>query len=123
MFLQDFDFEVQHRPGKRMGHVDALSRCHSILAVEGNTFGQTLALCQNQDPEIQKIRENLEKRDMPHYELSDGLVYRKDRSRKLLFYVLRSMVSNVIRTCHTTSRKYKPEKSKLFTAKQRLLQF
>lgn len=100
MLLQDFNYEVQHRPGKRMSHVDALSRCHSVLAIEGNTFEQTLALCQSQDSTIRKIRDSLEKCDVPYFELCEGLVYRKDRSKKLLFYVPCSMETNVIRTCH-----------------------
>lgn len=29
-----------------------------------------------------------------------GFIYRKDKNKKLLFYVPRSMESNVIRTCH-----------------------
>lgn len=34
------------------------------------------------------------------YELRDGLVYRKSKNKKLLFYVPECMESNVIRTCH-----------------------
>lgn len=36
--LQDFDYVLEHRDSKRMGHVDALSRCHNILVVEPETF-------------------------------------------------------------------------------------
>ncbi|XP_076232912.1 uncharacterized protein LOC143178263 [Calliopsis andreniformis] len=100
MFLQDYDFEIQYRPGKRMSHVDALSRCHSILAIEGNTFEQTLSICQDKDDEIRKIRDKLQKTEMKFFELCNGLVYRKDKMKKLLFYVLHSMENNVIRTCH-----------------------
>lgn len=38
MFLQDYDYEIQHRSGTRMQYVDALSRCHSVLVIMGNTF-------------------------------------------------------------------------------------
>ncbi|XP_076248026.1 uncharacterized protein LOC143187672 [Calliopsis andreniformis] len=100
MFLQDYDFEIQYRPGKRMSHVDALSRCHSILAIEGNTFEQTLSICQDKDDEIGKIRDKLQKTEMKFFELCNGLVYRKDKMKKLLFYVPHSMENNVIRTCH-----------------------
>ncbi|KOC58629.1 Pro-Pol polyprotein [Habropoda laboriosa] len=37
---------------------------------------------------------------MKNFELRDGLVYRKNKMRKLLFYVPGRMESNVIRTCH-----------------------
>ncbi|XP_018377468.1 PREDICTED: LOW QUALITY PROTEIN: uncharacterized protein K02A2.6-like [Trachymyrmex cornetzi] len=100
LFLQNYDYNIVHRPGKRMSHVDALSRCHSILVLEGSTFERTLSICQDRDKEILKIRDKLEKNDVKHYELRDGLVYRKDKNKKLLFYVPQSMESNVIRTCH-----------------------
>ncbi|XP_011859227.1 PREDICTED: uncharacterized protein LOC105556736 [Vollenhovia emeryi] len=100
LFLQNYDYEIVHRPGKRMSHVDALSRCHSILVLEGSTFERTLSICQDRDEKIVKIRDELEKGDVQFYELRDGLVYRKDKHKKLLFYVPGVMESNVIRTCH-----------------------
>lgn len=100
MFLQDYDYEIFHRPGKRMSHVDALSRCHSVLVIEANTFDQTLAICQNRDVEINKIRDTLEHAESKLFELRDGLVYWKNKNKELLFYVPQSMENNVIRTCH-----------------------
>lgn len=38
LFLQSYDYTTEHRPGSKMSHVDALSRCHAILVLEGNTF-------------------------------------------------------------------------------------
>jgi len=93
MFLQQYEYEIVHRPGKRMIHVDALSRCNSILVLEGNTFEQTLSIRQDQDQTICKIRDQLEKREDKLYELRDGLVYRKINKHRLL-------ENNVIRTCH-----------------------
>lgn len=45
--LQDFDYCTEHRPGKIMSHVDALSRINSILVVEANTFEFNLTICQS----------------------------------------------------------------------------
>lgn len=100
LFLQNYDCEVVHRPGERMSHVDALSRCHSVLVLEGSTFERTLSICQDRDEEIVNIRDELEKGDIKYYELRDDLVYRKYKNKKLLFYVPRTMENNVIRTCH-----------------------
>lgn len=61
---------------------------------------KTLSVCQDRDDEILKIRDKLEKGDVKYYELRNGLVYRKDKNKRLLFYVPRSIESNVIRTCH-----------------------
>jgi hypothetical protein len=38
LFLQNYDFNIVHRPEKNMQHVDAFSRCHAILILESNTF-------------------------------------------------------------------------------------
>lgn len=99
LFLENYNYEIQHRSGKKMGHVDALSRCHSILTVESISLEQTLAIKQSQDPDIVNIRDKLEKTEDKLFELRDGIVYRKE-GRKLLFYVPKSMRENIIRLCH-----------------------
>lgn len=99
LFLQNYDFEIIHRPGTRMGHVDALSRCHNILILEANTFEQILAIKQGIDENIVNIRNSLQSRSDKNFELREGLVYRKEKGR-LLFYVPQSMENNVIRSCH-----------------------
>ena len=99
MILQEFTFTVEHRPGKKMGHVDALSRCYSVLVLEANSFDRTLALSQDRDPEIVAIRKRLEKSEEKFYELRNGLVYRKE-NEKLLFVVPEAMIENVIRANH-----------------------
>lgn len=98
LFLQDFDYQIEHRPGTRMQHVDALSRNH-ILVIEGCTFNQALSIKQSCYPEIKKIVKMLESSEHKLYELRNGLVYRKSNGR-LLFYVPSDMCSNVIRSCH-----------------------
>lgn len=80
--------------------MDALNRCHSVLVLESNTFERTLSICQDRYEEIFNIRSKLEKKDVKWYELRDGLVYRKNKNKKLLFYVPSSMEANVIKTCH-----------------------
>jgi len=46
-----------------MQHVDAFSRCHAILILESNTFEQVLAIRQNTDDDIIKIRDELLMKD------------------------------------------------------------
>lgn len=100
MFLQSYDYEIEHRSGSRMPHVDALSRYHSILVLEPNTFEHILSVKQSQDNTIRELRNQLEISENKFYELRDGLVYRKVGNNKLLFYVPACLESNVIRTCH-----------------------
>jgi len=98
LFLQSYDYQIEHRIGNRMLHVDALSRNH-VLVLEGCTFSQTLSIKQKTDMEIKKIAEDLENCEHPLYELRNGLVYRKSKDR-LLFYVPSEMRDNIIRASH-----------------------
>ena len=88
MILLQYEHEIVHRPRKSWGHVNALNRCHSILVIEGNTFEKSLALHQECDEEIRRIRKNLEKKNDKLFESLNGLIYRKVNKNELLFYVL-----------------------------------
>jgi len=92
--LQNYTFEVVHRPGGKMAHVDALSR--SVGAADELAIERRLELLQLADPKVQDISRRLELGDDPKFTLIDGLVYRKlgDDRR---FVVPNSMVHNILR--------------------------
>lgn len=73
--LQNYEYKLEHRAGSRMKHVDALSRCNSILIISDNTFEDNLVICQNKDTEIGKIKTMLGKREHSFYEMRNGVVY------------------------------------------------
>lgn len=100
LFLKQYAYEIVHRSGTRMGHVDALSRCHSVLILEANSFEQILSIQQDRDANIVKIRDKLKASEDKYFELRESLVYRKNKNQKLLFYIPASMEINVIRICH-----------------------
>lgn len=52
-----------------MSHVDALSRCHSVLVIEGSTLERTRSVCQDRDEDIIGIRNKLENGEVKFYEL------------------------------------------------------
>ena len=74
LFLQSYNYDIVHRPGKRKAHVDALSRCYLILILEENTLDQNLAIAQSSDEIIKSLRDKLEKQDDKLFELRDGFV-------------------------------------------------
>lgn len=55
--LQNFDYIVEHREGRCMQHVDALSRSLDVMIVDTNTFEENLIIAQNKDLKIIKIKE------------------------------------------------------------------
>ncbi|KMQ85932.1 hypothetical protein RF55_15252 [Lasius niger] len=95
--LQNYSFEITHRPGNRMVHADALSR--SVALVDELPLERRLEFLQLTDPEIQKISNELELEDSDRFALIDGLVYRKMDS-ELKFVVPDSMISNILRAHH-----------------------
>jgi len=95
--MQNYDYSLEHRAGSRMLHVDALSR--QIFEVEDNSFDRNLALCQNDDPVIKKIREELEQADSKNFEMRNGLVYKKQQGQ-ILFYVPAALETNIIQKYH-----------------------
>jgi len=97
LLLQNYDFKVAHRPGKRMAHVDALSR--QVCYLEVLPLDRELEFRQLQDVQLKEIADNLEFGDNDKFEMIDGLIYRKgeDRAR---FAVPDSMVNNIIRVYH-----------------------
>lgn len=99
MELQDFDYSTEHREGKRMLHVDGLSRC--IGVVEDNSIETNLLYAQSKDEEICKIRDKLEKFEDGKYELRNGIVYRKiNNGESLVFCVPKLMEKNIIFKYH-----------------------
>lgn len=97
--LQNYDYSTEHRPGKKMLHVDALSRVNNILVIENNSFEFNLAICQAQDPKIEKLKTQLEREQDGTYEMRNGLIYRKKRD-KVLFYVPSAMEQDLLHKYH-----------------------
>lgn len=108
--LQDYDYSIEHRPGNRMQHVDALSRASNILVIDDNPLEYNLAVCQKKDPKIETVRNKLEKREDTYFEMRNGIVYRKAGS-KLLFYVPIAMENNVLFRYHDEMGHYSVEKT------------
>lgn len=95
--MQNYDYDLEHRPGSRMLHVDALSR--QIYVIQDNTFDRNLALCQSDDPSIIEIRKGLEQSEHKLFEMRNGLVYRKHKGQ-ILFYVPTALERSVIHKYH-----------------------
>lgn len=95
--LQNYKFKMIHRDGKRMTHVDALSRIVSY--VEAMPLEKELQYRQLQDIQIKALSEKLEKEEDKNFQLIDGLVFRKGED-KPRFVIPDGMIINTIRTYH-----------------------
>ncbi|KAL0280486.1 UNVERIFIED_CONTAM: hypothetical protein PYX00_001760 [Menopon gallinae] len=111
--LQEFDFEISHRSGDRMRHVDALSRkpveeaqeliedSFKIMDISINDSDWLLAM-QMQDEKLKTIHEALKTRKTlgkEDFVLKHGRVYRKE-GETLKWVVPRTLAWRVIRASH-----------------------
>ena len=97
LLLEEFDYEVEHRPGQRLKHVDALSR-YPIMTVDDKV---TLMIQQQQDTEekLRVIKQILEKQQYEDYLVEHGILMKKVGDRSLI--VLPSkMHDDIIRKAH-----------------------
>lgn len=99
LILLNYDYTLEHRSSDRMRHADALSRQNSVFIISENSLELNLSILQGVDKVIQELKIKLQKQNDKFFELSNGLVYRKQKN-KLLFYVPGSMENSIIRSSH-----------------------
>lgn len=99
LFLQDYDYKLEHRKGESMPHVDSLSRNFDINIIAENTLEEKLAVAQGKDEKLKRLMETLEKKEDPFFEMRNGLIYRKTKS-DVLFVVPDTMINSVLKACH-----------------------
>ncbi|GFW42380.1 hypothetical protein TNCV_239771 [Trichonephila clavipes] len=64
--LEEFDYEIEHRAGSRMKHVDALSR-YPVMMVCNDTLTSKLKNAQVEDDNIQTLKSLLEKQESEEF--------------------------------------------------------
>jgi transposase InsO family protein len=102
LLLQEYDFELEHRPGTRMVHVDALSRnpiSMCVTTTSTSTVLQKLSNAQINDERLNAIIQLLKNGPYEDYIMSNGVLCKNDHN-KLLFVVPDVMKANIIREAH-----------------------
>lgn len=92
--LEEFQYEMEHRLGKNMVHVDALSRnplpmCLIANKCKGGMLAR-LKRVQNSDGNLRKIFEAIEQGRSEGYLIRGGVLYKEDNG-DIRFVVLRAM--------------------------------
>ncbi|GFU53674.1 hypothetical protein TNCV_1470781 [Trichonephila clavipes] len=64
--LEEFDYEIEHRAGSRMEHVDALSR-YPVMMVCNDTLTSKLKNAQEEDDNVQTLKSLLEKQESEEF--------------------------------------------------------
>lgn len=99
LMLEEYDYVIEHRPGIRMKHADALSR---NLVINVNILTDTAARLkktQDDDMKIKLLKKVLETESYEDYVLDNGIVWKVQNGMKLLV-VPKKMQNEIIRKYH-----------------------
>uniref|UniRef100_A0A034VAM6 RNA-directed DNA polymerase n=2 Tax=Endopterygota TaxID=33392 RepID=A0A034VAM6_BACDO len=97
MYLQDFHFNIEHRSGERMKHVDSLSR-YPVMVVTSQIQVQIQKAQQN-DEHLKAITAILDDKPYADYVMKNGVLYKQWKGQELLV-VPRNMEKEIIRNVH-----------------------
>ena len=100
MFVEEFDYIIEHRSGNRMKHADALSRVSSVNAVTDELVSR-LARAQERDEKVAAIKALLQAGEYKDYRLQHGLVYKEVEGQAKLV-VPDGLQQEIIRRAHET---------------------
>jgi hypothetical protein len=98
--FQRFNCVAKYRKGTAMGHADALSRNPIVAMINSSDISFQLQATQNRDPIIKRLKNALESSESPPYEMHNGIVYKRNRDDRLLFYVPKEMEQQLIHHMH-----------------------
>ncbi|GFX37068.1 transposon Tf2-9 polyprotein [Trichonephila clavipes] len=96
--LEEFDYEIEHRAGSRMKHVDALSR-YPIMMVCNDTLTSKLKNAQEEDDNIQTLKSLLEKQESEEFFERNGILYKYLNGRELIV-TPKAMQAELIKLIH-----------------------
>ncbi|GFU56471.1 transposon Tf2-9 polyprotein [Trichonephila clavipes] len=92
--LEEIDYEIQHRAGSRMKHVDALSRYPVMMVLTSK-----LKKAQEEDDNIQTLKYLLEKQESEEFFERNGILYKYLNGRELIV-TPKAMQAELIKLIH-----------------------
>lgn len=96
--LEDFEYVIEHRPGERMKHVDAMSR-YPIMQIHEDDITSKLKRAQEKDALLQPMFEAAKEKNGSDYVLRGGILYKYFKGMDLLV-VPTAMQEEIILKAH-----------------------
>ncbi|KAL0881567.1 hypothetical protein ABMA27_001398 [Loxostege sticticalis] len=94
LYLQDFNYTIEHRTGDKMQHVDALSRNICFVNVE---LHARIKKAQEEDDGLKVVKEILKEKEYEDYFLENGVLY-KGVEKKLV--IPNTMDMEIVKKAH-----------------------
>ncbi|GFV52891.1 transposon Tf2-11 polyprotein [Trichonephila clavipes] len=98
LYLQEFNYTIEHRTGSKMAHVDGLSRPPHCMLIQNSVHLQFLK-AQQADDQITTIKTLLETTPHDNYIVQNKLLY-KTVNGTVFLVVPDEMQANIIKTAH-----------------------
>lgn len=120
MELQEYKFTIEHRSGKGMCHVDALSRnpIAEVMALDKEQDGllPRLKKAQRDDPDVLKLIEEVREGNGAGYCMQGGLLFKEDTD-DIKMVVPKGMQTELVRRMHEQGH-FGPEKVETLVRKE-----
>lgn len=97
LLLEEYDYVIEHRPGLRLKHADALSRYPVCFILTETTL--RIKKAQEEDAQIDLLKRILEKEPFKDYIIENGILIKEKDGRKLIV-VPKKMQYDIIRKNH-----------------------
>ncbi|GFV87070.1 transposon Tf2-9 polyprotein [Trichonephila clavipes] len=99
LFLEDFNYEIIHRPGKQMGHVDCLSR-YPVMTITYDEITTKLANCQRNDEYINSLKTLLENKKINDFVVKNDVLFKIENDNDVLV-VPQQMQTDIVKNIHS----------------------
>ncbi|GFX40275.1 hypothetical protein TNCV_4319081 [Trichonephila clavipes] len=100
--LEEFDYEIEHRAGSRMKHVDVLSQ-YPVMIVCDDRLTSKLKKAQEEDDNLQTLKSLLEKQESEEFFERNGILYKYLNGRELIV-TPKAMQTELIKLIHKNGR-------------------
>ena len=99
LLLEQFDYEVVHRSGEKMRHLDALSRIEAPCCLQvGESITTRLQAAQDKDDGLKAIKKILEEEEYEDYAIENKLLYKGQEGMRKL--VSKGMINEIVGWAH-----------------------
>ncbi|GFW30846.1 transposon Tf2-9 polyprotein [Trichonephila clavipes] len=99
LFLEDFNYEIIHRPGKQMRHVDCLSR-YPVMTITYDEITTKLANCQRNDEYMNSLKTLLENKQINDFVVKNDVLYKIENDNYVLV-VPQQMQTEIVKNIHS----------------------
>ncbi|GFT82414.1 transposon Tf2-8 polyprotein [Trichonephila clavipes] len=99
LFLEDFNYEIIHRPGKQMGHVDCLSR-YPVMTITYDEITTKLVNCQRNNEYIISLKTLLENKQTTEFVAKNDVLYKIENDNHVLV-VPQQMQTEIVKNIHS----------------------